>query len=174
MSSTSVLNQSPVVQLEQSKLEDDKVHSMVVGGLKYDFENGTILRAEYIKNDAGYTEEERNLFYASLANSSPAQLAVAEKNIAAFQRTGLEFPGQKYWYTSAQVPDFLKIKDLTFYLRALYSETDHSASGYSSIDYLVGDAGTVSFSSSGDLGRPNTELRSAIKNSYALAYKHNW
>ncbi|MCX6123278.1 MAG: hypothetical protein NTV34_00780, partial [Proteobacteria bacterium] len=153
---------------------DDKVYSMAVGGLKYDFENGTILRAEYIKNDAGYTEEERGLFYASLANTSPAQLAVTTKNVAAFQRTGLEFPGQKYWYASAQVPDFLTVKDLTLYLRALYSVTDDSASGYSSIDYLVGDAGTVSFSSSGDLGKPNTELRSAIKNSYILAYKHNW
>ena len=174
VSSTNALNPAPVVELGQAKLQDDKVYSMVVGGLKYDFENGTILRAEYLKNDAGYTEDERNLFYASLANTSPAQLAFAEKNVAAFQRTGLEFPGQKYWYGSAQIPDFLTIKDLTFYLRALYSVTDYSASGYSSIDYLVGDAGTVSFSSSGDLGEQNTELRSAVKNSYALAYKHNW
>jgi hypothetical protein len=174
VSSTNLLNPAPIVELGQSKLEDDKVYSMVVGGLRYDFENGTILRAEYLNNDAGYTEEERNLFYASLANTSPAQLAVSEKNIAAFQRTGLEFPGQKYSYASAQIPDFLTVKDLTFYLRALYSVTDYSSSGYSSIDYIVGDAGTVSFSSSGDFGEPNTELRSAIKNSYALAYKHNW
>lgn len=164
----------PLVALGQSKTEDDKVYSMVVGGLKYDFENGTILRTEYLSNDAGYTEDERTLFYASLANSSPEQLALVEKNVAAFQRNGLEFPGQKYWYGSAQIPDFLTIKDLTFYLRGLYSVADYSASGYGSFDYLVGDAGTVSISSSGDLGETNTELRSAVKNSYALAYKHNW
>jgi hypothetical protein len=173
-SSTNAASPVPLVELGQSKLQDDKVYSMVVGGLKYDFENGTILRTEYIKNEAGYTEEERRLFYSSLTSISPVQLAFAEKNVAAFQRNGLEFPGQKYWYASTQIPDFLTIKDLSFYARSLYSVTDYSVSAYSSFEYLVGDAGTVSFSTSGDLGEKNTELKSAIKNTYALAYKHNW
>jgi hypothetical protein len=163
-----------VIDMQQSQIESDKTYTLATVGARYDFENGTIVRIEYIKNDAGYTEEERDLFFAGLAAQNPAQAALTQVNAAKFQRSGTEFPGQKYGYASLNVPDFLTIRDLGFFTRALYSLTDNSSNTYVSFDYLVGDAGTLSLAGSADAGADHSELRSAVKNSYILAYKHNW
>lgn len=163
-----------VIELQQSQIEDDHVYTSSVGGLRFDFENGCIIRAEYIRNDAGYTQEERKTFFLSQSTPNPAQATLAQLNQTKFLHSGLELPGQKYAYTSAHIPDFLTINDLTLFVRGLRSVTDGSASGYASFDYLVGSAGTISASGSGDFGKRETELRSTVKNSYGLAYKHNW
>lgn len=163
-----------ITEMQQSQKDSDKVYTMADAGLRYDFEQGTILRIEYISNDAGYTKEERELYFASLLSISPTQRAVLAENGAKFGRNGLELPGQKYVYVSAHIPDFLTIRDLTFFMRALRSVNDESLNAYTSFDYLVGDAGTISVSASGDGGDKNTELRSLVKRSYTLAYTHNW
>lgn len=163
-----------IIELQQSQVESDRVFALTAAGVRYDFENGTILRFEYIKNDAGYTEEERELFFAALASGDPAQIGANQLNLAKFQRSGTEFPGQKFAYASLNVPDFLTIKDLGFFSRSLYSLTDDSSNVYVSFDYLVGDAGTISLAGAADGGEDRSELRSAVRNSYILAYKHNW
>lgn len=163
-----------VVELQQSQIDDDHVYTTAVGGLRFDFENGSIVRAEYITNDAGYTKEERETFFAAQGTQNQAQVTLAPLNQAKFLRSGLELPGQKYAYASVHIPDFLTINDLTFFMRGLRSVVDGSANGYLSFDYLVGKAGTISVSGSGDQGKQDTELRSTVKNSYGLAYKHNW
>lgn len=163
-----------IVTYEQTQTSDDKVRSLAVGGLKYDFVNGAIIRAEYIYNQAGYTEEERELAIDAFESENPAQYTALVANTARFLSPGLELPGRRFAYASLHFPDFLWVTDLTFFTRGTRSLTDGSTAGYVSFDYKIGDHGTLSASASGSRGKKDSELRGYSAPSQTIAYRHDW
>lgn len=102
---------------EKSKLGDDKLHTLAVAGLRYDFENGATVRAEYIRNDAGYDEKQTKALHATF---SPRELqraafvdqSLIETNFRRAHRRGTELPGQKYAYASLTWPKAFENADL--------------------------------------------------------------
>ncbi len=163
-----------VVTYEQTSVEAEKVRSLAVGGLKYDFVNGTILRGEYIFNQAGYDEDERELAISGFQSQNPAQLSVLEQNTNRFLKPGLDLPGRRFAYASLHFPNVFWITDLTFFTRGTRSLTDGSTAGYLSLDYKIGDHGTLSGSASGSRGQKDSELRGYSAPTQTIAYRHDW
>lgn|GEM_PF-2249651 len=163
-----------IIEMQQLKRDENKVQTFATAGLKFDFVSGTIIRTEYIHNDAGYSENQLKDFYESLDDSNPAQLAVYESNLERFSANGNEFTGKRYGYVSLHVPDLISVRDLTFYSRAMRSMTDESLNIYASFEYLLKNAGTVLFSGSANSGRKESELRTTVARSFLVGYRHNW
>ncbi len=163
-----------IVTYEQTGKEDDEVKSLSVGGLKYDFVNGAIVRAEYIYNQAGYSADERELAVDAFESENPAQFTALVPNTARFLSPGLELPGRRFAYASLHFPDFFWLTDLTFYTRGTRSLTDGSTAGYLSFDYKIGDHGTLSASASGTRGKKDSELRGYSAPTQTIAYRHDW
>lgn len=162
------------VAFEQTLAEDDEVKTLAVGGLRYDFEGGTIIRAEYIANESGYDAEEREVALKAFKTENPAQLADFETNAKRFLTPGLEVPGRRFAFASIYAPDLFNIKDLILYIRGMRSVTDGSAEGYGSVEYKVGDAGTVMLAASGTSGDEDEELKGYAAPTQILAYRHDW
>jgi hypothetical protein len=163
-----------VVTFAQTRVEEKKVESLAVGGLKYDFVNGAIIRAEYIYNQSGYDKDERELALKAFEAENPAQLALLEQNTSRFLTPGLELPGQRFAYASLHFPDFFWITDLTFFTRGTRSLTDGSTAGYVSLEYKIGDHGTLSASATGARGEKDQELRGYSNPTQTIAYRHDW
>jgi hypothetical protein len=163
-----------VTTFQQTEVEAKKVESLAVGGLKYDFVNGAILRGEYIYNQAGYDEDERELALDGFQSQNPAQLLLLEQNTSRFTSPGLELPGQRFAYASLHFPDLFWINDLTFFTRGTRSLTDGSTAGYVSLEYQLGDSGTLSASASGSRGEKDSELRGYAAPTQTIAYRHDW
>lgn len=163
-----------VISFERNQIDDEKVRTLAVGGLRYDFEGGTVIRAEHIWNDAAYDEEERELALKAFKTENPLQLAEFETNARRFLTPGLEVPGRRFAFVSIYAPDLFNFKDLTLYLRGMRSVTDGSTEGYGSIEYKVGDAGTIMVAGSGTSGDEDDELRGYASPTQILAYRHDW
>ena len=164
----------PQTSFVQSYQDSHKTLTLAAGGLKYDFINGVILRGEYIYNQAGYTRQQFKAATAAVAARNPLQLAVLSDNIRRFLGSGLDLPGQRYAYASIHVPDLFTITDLMFDARTFYALTDHSSLSYASMDYKVGDHGTVSLASAGSTGPKDGELRGYAQAVEYLSYRHDW
>lgn len=162
-----------IVVLEQSLAGND-VKTLAVLGLRYDFVQGSILRAEYISNEAGYSEEQQDLTRKALVSSEPLQMSVKGELLTRALASGLELPGKRYVYGSLYMPDFLALKDLTATIRTLVSVTDQSSNSYLSVEYEVGDAGTVFAASTVNQGKKGSELVGFTKETYMGGYRYIW
>ncbi len=174
---TETSTQSPkatVVQLRQSKIDNDHVQTLAVGGLRYSFENGSDLRMEYILNTAGWSKDENELAMNSIDSNRPLQLADIKTNALRFYKPGLEYRGQRYGLISLRVPDLFTIKDLTLYLRHLRSLQDASSSNYTSIEYSIGDTSTLILSGLGTTGEPDQELRGFVSRSVLAGVRQDF
>ena len=173
------LQQTPVgprqqVTFEKTAKASKRVYNLAVVGLKYDFVNGAILRGEYVYNEAGYTQSQRDLALAGLSPASPLQQSVLGENLRRFFSPNLDVPGQRYAYTSIHVPDFLSLTDFILGARTVYSLTDHSSSSYFSLDYKVNDGGTLTVAVGGGAGKKDGELKGYSAPTEYLAYRHDW
>ncbi|MBM4251134.1 MAG: hypothetical protein FJ146_04130 [Deltaproteobacteria bacterium] len=157
-----------------SRLDSKHVYTLAVVGLKYDFINGTILRGEYVYNEAGYTKTQRDLARAALDPRNPLQQPVLLDNFKRYFAPGLDITGQRYAYASLYVPDMFKINDLLFMARTVYSLLDKSSLSYVSVDYKMGGNGTLSLAVGGGAGKSNSELKGFTAPMQYLAYRHDW
>lgn len=179
-----------VTTFAQNLKDESTTYTLAVGGLRYDFEGGTILRAEYVRNDAGWTQDERDLALASVDVAALQEAAAAappaapvlnadgetlyEVNLRRFLTPGLEVPGRRLAYASGHFPDLFGVKDWTFYARGAKSLTDGTVTGYASTEYKVGDAGTLAYAASGSGGRKDGELRGYTAPTHIVSYRHDW
>jgi hypothetical protein len=163
-----------VIVLEQSEQNDTRLFNQAVGGIKYDFVNGCILRGEYILNQAGYDKTEHDLALAAFRSTLPAELAVRADNTRRLLAPGLELPGQRYVYGSLHVPDLLSIIDLNLDARVMASVRDGSSSSYGELGYRIGDYGTLSLAEEATSGGKDTELRGSSSPTHVVAYRHDW
>lgn len=150
------------------------IRTLAVGGLRYDFEGGTVIRGEYIHNESGWTEEQREHALSALDRTSPLQAMLFEENLPRFMTPGFDVPGRRFAFASILAPDALSLKDLTLYLRATRSLTDDSTEVYGSMELKVGDAGTVLLASSATTGEDGSELRGYATPGQFVAYRHDW
>lgn len=163
-----------LVTFEQSERDNNNFKTLAVGGLRYAFENGSDLRFEYIFNQLGYTNEQREDAYYGIDPTVTTQSPYLLVNSSRFFYPGIGLPGQKYGYASVRVPDFFTLNDLLFYGRFLNSLTDHSSYMLFAFEYTIGDAGTFIFSQAGSSGGEHSELQGLVTNSTTLGYKHVW
>jgi hypothetical protein len=164
---------------EKSKLDDDKLHTLAVAGLRYDFENGATLRAEYIRNDAGYDEEQTKALHETFSPRELQRTGFVDQSLIAtnFQRAhlrGTELPGQKYAYASLTWPKAFENADLQLFARSLYSLTDRSSSNYAAAEYAIGDAGTAFYAATLNAGEDVSELKGLTSTTHVAGYRHTW
>jgi hypothetical protein len=159
----------------KQRLSDDKsIKTIAAGGLKYDFIGGAIIRFEHVFNQPGFSTRERDEAKAALLSPLPQDRLAFSDNLARYLSPGLELPGQRYWYTSLHIPDFLNITDLTFAGRVLHAVSDGSKSVYSNLDYKIGDSGTLSIAIAKTNGQKDSELRSFSDQSQTITYRYDW
>ena len=164
---------------EKTKLDDNRIYTLGVAGVRYDFEDGATVRFEYIKNDTGYSHEQTAALYEAF---SPRELQrnafvapdLISTNYSRLAARGTELPGQRYAYASCSWPRAFKNADLTLFVRSLYSLTDKSSSSYASGEYAIGDAGTTFYAATVNAGDENTELRGLSSTTHVAGYRHSW
>ena len=102
----------------------DAVRTLVVGGLRYSFVNGTDLRVEYMHQDAGYRRSQFDL--AALAVATQPSRETADR----WLRPGLEFIGRDLLLGSVRVPDMPPSRRIGLHAQYLASLTDRSGLVY--------------------------------------------
>ena len=162
------------ITFSHSKQDSKHVFTLAVAGLKYDFINGTILRGEYVYNEAGYTTAQRDLARASLNPRTQNQQPVLAENAKRYFAPGLDILGQRYAYVSVYVPDLFNVNDLLFMARSVVSIVDKSRLSYVSVDYKLGSNGTLSVAIGGGAGKNNSELKGYTAPMQYIAYRHDW
>lgn len=163
-----------IVTFERSKKGDNDIKSFVITGVRYDFENGSIARVEYIHNDSAYNSEESSTALSAFNSLVPEQFAVAATNIKRFLAPGLELQGQRLIYVSTFIPNPYSLKDLVFFARGLRSLSDQTTTYYGSAEYTIGDSGTLSYAYSHAIGRRDGELKGFAGPLHIIAYRQDW
>lgn len=163
-----------VVQLRQAKLNDTKMHTLAVSGLRYSFEGGSDLRFEFIYNSAGWTKEENKRAVKALDLSSPLQVADYPLNLQRILKPGLEYRGQRFSLLSLRVPDVWDIKDFVLYARTLRSMSDNSATYYGSAEYGFGSASTLILSAYSSQGSPESDLRGVVSSALTAGVRQDF
>jgi hypothetical protein len=160
--------------LSQSKRDDAHINTFAVTGVRYAFESGSDLRAEWVFQEAGYTTDEVTRAWDAMTSSDPPQAVLAPLNAARWARNGLEFPGRHYALLSYRLPDAFNTKDWTLYFRALLSMQDWSSASYISSENAIGTNGTLFGSLSATAGRVDSELRGLVGTAITLGYRYAW
>lgn len=130
----------------------------VLGGLRYQFERGHELRAEYLYNGLGYTREQYLLALDTFAPNYAGGQALAQRNLARFLSPGLEFRGQHYGYISGRIGDLGHDDPVTLFLRYFHNFTDQSGVAMSSLEWSATQSLTLLAAISVNRGELNTEL----------------
>jgi hypothetical protein len=151
-----------VINMRQSKLHDNKMYHLIVGGLRYSFEGGSDLRFEYLDNSAGWTIDDNVNAKGALDTKKPLQLPDYKTNLKRILKPGLEYRGQRYGLVSLRVPDIFSVKDLTIYGRLMRSLVDGSEVVYASAEYGFWSASTLLVACYATHGAPESDLRGVI------------
>lgn len=140
---------------------------LAVSGLRW--EGDFDVRAEYLYNSAGFTEEEWAAVLSAVANPlNPNYLS----NIVRFQNLGLELPGKQYLYFSYRVNEPFENKDLNIYLRDLYSLQDYSSQIQFEFDKAISDAVMMFGNVTATAGRKEAEFR--LLNTWQMLLGVKW
>jgi hypothetical protein len=111
------------------------LRSLVLGGVRYSFVNGTDVRVEYVFDEAGWTGSELALA-SRAATASPAL-------VPAWLAPGFELLGREHLYASVGLPDLPPGKRTKAQLRYLTSLTDHSGAAFATASYDATDSAVV-------------------------------
>jgi hypothetical protein len=164
-----------LIQMQQSDIKSNKVHTTAVGGIRYSFAGGSDFRLEYIANTAGWSRDEVKLAISALdIKKNPQQLNDYAITLKRVLKPGLEYRGQKYGLVSLRVPDLFDVKDFNVYTRVLRSLTDGSASIYGSLEYAFWSASTFVLSAYGSTGDVDTELRGVVASNISAGIKQDF
>lgn len=163
-----------ITVLESDRTDEAKINSLIALGLRYDLENGSMVRGEYIFNEAGYSKEERQTVFKAIKSYEPLQLNFRQQLIERSLASGLELPGKRYVYFSLYIPDVWGMKDFSIAGRWLYSLTDYSSSSYLNLERGIGDQGTIFLANTVNRGQIDSELAGVISQAHILGYRHVW
>ena len=134
----------------QEKLS--QMYLLAVTGFR--FEDNFDFRIEYIYNQAGF--DSKNLEKAiSAATTLTLNFA---PNVRRFQKSGLEFLGKHYLYTSLRVPDLGSKNDVQTSLRYFHSLQDNSAIVGGNLETPLSDSTVGYLDFSYALGSENKEF----------------
>jgi hypothetical protein len=100
------------------------LRTLVVGGLRYSFVNGTDVRVEYMHQDAGYTKAQFDLAALAVA-ATPSR-----ESVDRWLRPGLEFAGRDLVLGSIRVPPLPPTRRVGAHAQYLVSLTDRSGLVY--------------------------------------------
>ncbi|MGE3261778.1 MAG: hypothetical protein AB7K68_08380 [Bacteriovoracia bacterium] len=168
------VDNSGVTVLSQAHKSDKKIYTFATFGGHYAFVNGIDLRFEGIFQEAGYSKKQVQSVWNALASNVPQQQVFFAMNSALAYQNGLEFPGQKYLFSSVRYPNFLNVRNWTLYARGLLSLQDSSSSAFLSSENAVGQRGTIFASVAAFSGKMDSELRGLVAYAGILGYRHAW
>jgi hypothetical protein len=136
------------------------VRTLLVGGLRYSFVNGTDARVEYMHQDAGYTRTQFDL--AALAVATQPSRETADR----WLRPGLEFIGRDLVLGSVRVPDMPPARRIGLHVQCLASLTDRSGLVYATTVVDASGAlvvfGTVTATYGGDTAEFSRLARASV------------
>ena len=165
---------SGLILMSQQHLGEDRFFTYAVVGAKYAFENGSEAHVEWIYNQAGYSGTDANNLYQALTNTLPPQVLYRSINSARASGSGLELPGEEYYYISFHIPNLAKFKDLNWILRWLLSAHDGSSFFYTYVDYAIADTGVLFVGITETEGSDGGELKGLWSNATVAGYRHSW
>jgi hypothetical protein len=143
----------------------EHLFTTALGGLRYTFQSGVDVRAEYLFNEQGWTEGE--LVRASQLAREPSQQP-------AWLAPGLEFLSRHLAYASLRLPDLPPGKRLAVQLRYLLSLTDHSGAGFLTASFDATDALVVFLSLYAAHGDSAGELTRLARGAAVLGASYTW
>jgi hypothetical protein len=136
------------------------VRTLVVGGLRYSFVNGTDARVEYMHQDAGYRRSQFAL--AALAVATQPSRETADR----WLRPGLEFAGRDLVLGSVRVPAVPPVRRVGLHAQYLASLTDRSGLVYATTTVDASGAlvvfGTVTATYGDDVAEFSRLVRASV------------
>jgi len=136
----------------QDLIRDEELQSASLAGFRYVTEGNIDFRVEGFYETSAWTVKQRDLARAVLA------LAPTLDNASIYLNPGSFFPGQKFAYVSARIPDIGPKDSFTLSLRDLYSLTDGTQATQASLDTYIGDSLLVSSGITYAVGKADGEL----------------
>jgi hypothetical protein len=153
----------------RAHLDDDHLFTLAVAGARYTWPGGSDLRLEYVYQEAGWSQAERERAVA-LVGAAPA----APEVIGPYLAPGLELPGRHYAYPSLRLPELGPRGHLTLHLRGLIALGDGSGLGSLAGEWIVDDADVIAFSLAGVFGPRDGELTRLVRAAGLVAARHSW
>ena len=136
----------------QNRLQSHAPLSTAVIGLRYVTEGNWDFRLEGVRDEGGWTPEDRKTARILLAADLNA------KNLALFLQPGTILPGQRFVYGSLRVPNLWPQNSVTATVRSIYSLADRTYRDLLTFDSYIGDHFVVSLGGSSNAGPLNGEL----------------
>jgi hypothetical protein len=170
----SLAPQKNLIYYDKKYLEDEKIRTTGVFGLRYDFIDGEILRFEYTRDEHAYSATERSLAVASVTPSSSADPVLLGKNIQHYWNRGIDLGTPEAYLLSLSMPNTLNIKDFWILARSSWEPLAKSSWFYFSTEYQLGDSGTLSYGGMVTGGPKDGGLKGIKSPSHTIAYRHRW
>ncbi|MDG0815471.1 hypothetical protein [Bdellovibrio svalbardensis] len=141
------------IQLVETDPNSGQMFTIADWGLRY--EGRVDFRMEWFYNGVGWDKEA--LKYAIQGITYPNPYLV--NNLKRYSHSGLELPGQNYFYLSLRIPDLGKKKDASLYMRNILSAQDQSGVFQVSADKALSDSWTGYLEVLSSYGADMTEFR---------------
>ncbi len=151
---------------DMAEVENESLQNFLVYGLRY--EGDFDVRAEYIYNQAGYTQDEYDGAVLSAANFLSPRYA---SNLQRYLKPGLELLRQNYLYISIRKSDPLNIKDFNIYLREMYNLDNYYGFVQIEFDKAISNNFTILGSASKFFGDIDSEFGRFSEQSLNLGLK---
>lgn len=148
------------------EFENQSLQNFLVYGLRY--EGDYDVRAEYIFNQAGYTQDEHDGAVLSGSNLFSPRYSV---NLQRYLKPGLELLRQNYIYLSIRKSDPFTIKDFNIYLREMYNLDNYYGFIQFEFDKAISNNLTLLGSVSKFFGDIDSEFGRFSEQSYNLGLK---
>lgn len=148
-----LLDTNGFVELVETNHDSGQIFTMADWGLRY--EGRVDFRMEWFYNGAGWDKEALQSAIHGITYPNPYLV----NNLKRYSHSGLELPGQNYFYLSLRVPDLGKKKDINLYMRNILSIQDNSGVFQVSGDKALSDSWTGYLEMLSSYGADMTEFR---------------
>ena len=145
-----------------------ELRTLVVGGLRYSFVNGTDVRFEYMHQDAGYARPEFELAALAVATQPSSE------SVDRWLRPGLEFIGRDLVLGSVRVPDLPPVRRFAVRAQYLSSLTDRSGLVYLTTSVDASGALVLFGTVTGTYGNQTAEFSRLVRASVVGGAVWSW
>jgi hypothetical protein len=150
----------------------DGLQTLVVGGARYTFRDGSDIRLEYVFDQAGWSRDQLALANRAAAAfpPHPDQAAV----VAAWQRPGFELIGRHLAYLSMSFIELPPWKRTKLQVRAMEALEDASTAVFGTVSYNATESAVVFVSASWSWGPPDSALARAVQGMVVAGAVMSW
>ncbi len=148
-----LMDNNGFVELVETDPNSGQMFTIADWGVRY--EGRVDFRMEWFYNGVGWDKEA--LKYAIQGITYPNPYLI--NNLKRYSHSGLELPGQNYFYLSLRIPDLGKKRDANIYMRNILSLQDQSGVLQVSADKALSDSWTGYLEVLSSYGADMTEFR---------------